>query len=75
METFLTLCSWLDVRLEDLIKETVPAAPSETLVEAAAQSKALSIRSDQFLDPVAANVLAEIITAAYSLFPRKLEDE
>lgn len=63
METFLSLCDWLEVPPETLIRdgasqEVAPdVVPPETL--------AIQLRADKDLDPATANALAALVQAAY----------
>lgn len=57
MVTFLTLCTWLQVAPSEFFSPTECRSTGEEI--------AMQIRSDASLEPVAANVLATIVEAAY----------
>ena len=62
VDTFLTLCDWLEVPPAELMKNT-KNIPRLSM----AQSLCIKVRSDPRLKPEIANVLAALIKAAYSI--------
>ena len=62
VQTFLTLCDWLEVSPHQLIKSTKNISKLSN-----AESLCIKVRSDPRLKPEIANVLAVLIQAAYSL--------
>lgn len=60
MDTFLTLCDWLEIPPSELIKNTKDEKALNT-----PDTIALALRSDPNLNPAVANALAALIKAAY----------
>ncbi|WP_319422043.1 helix-turn-helix domain-containing protein [Pleurocapsa sp. FMAR1] len=59
MDTFLAICDWLEVPLNELIKDT-----EEENIETA-EAISIQLRADKNLDPAIANALASLVKAAY----------
>jgi transcriptional regulator with XRE-family HTH domain len=60
METFLALCDWLKVPAAELIKNTEDEREIDT-----PEAITIQLRADRNLDPIIANALATLVTAAY----------
>lgn len=59
METFLTLCNWLEVPPAELFRNTEEADLDTP------EAIAIQLRADKSLDPAIANALASLVKAAY----------
>lgn len=71
METFLALCSWLEVPPATLIKDNTDASDSGSTDIEASEALAIQLRADKNLDPATANALAELVKAAYGNLPKR----
>ena len=69
METFLSLCDWLEIPPAELIKNT----EEEQLDTPEAIS--IQLRADKNLDPAIANALASLVKAAYQDLSQKKREE
>lgn len=74
METFLALCTWLEVPPANLIKSDQDTAEPEVKPLNASEALAIQLRADKNLDPATANALAELVKAAYANFPKRKQD-
>lgn len=71
METFLALCSWLEVPPATLIRDSKDTREFDTTDLNASEALAIQLRADKNLDPATANALAELVKAAYGNFPKR----
>lgn len=71
METFLALCSWLEVSPATLIKDSRDHKESDSTDLNASETLAIQLRADKNLDPATANALAELVKAAYGNLPKR----
>ena len=73
METFLALCSWLEVSPNTLIKSQEDRQPTISNLDAS-EALAIQLRADKNLEPATANALAELVKAAYDNLPKRNDD-
>lgn len=70
VETFLSLCDWLEVPPAELIKNTEEEQSLNT-----PETIAMHLRADKNLDPAIANALASLVKAAYQDLSQKKREE
>lgn len=73
METFLALCSWLEVSPNTLIQSQEDKQPTISNLDAP-EALAIQLRADKNLEPATANALAELVKAAYDNLPKRNDD-